>query len=159
MADTRLLSFIVTRRCLAAAYFVGTRLEHVELRRLDSNQDRAEGSLRSFINWLLSSLNVDLAVMKLGDQTGATQKFLFDVAKQAFRNEAVMLEIVDGAELLQRCAQPPFRTVVAFRRSIASFWPVLTGGSAGRFRLDAAGLGIYVQTQRLVDSVINTSPS
>jgi hypothetical protein len=159
MRDQKLLTLVITRRYAAAAYLVGTRLEHVEVRRLETGAARAEGSVRRFVSWLLGSLAVDCAAIAPQSNGSNGQKMLWKATKEVLMEASIPIELVDPATMLRECAQPPFNTMSGFGKAIASFWPVLADGSSAPLRLQAAGLGIYVQTRRQVDFIINASES
>lgn len=159
MRDQKLLALVITRRCAAAAYFVGTSLEHVQVRRLEASVSAAEGSVRRFVYWLLGSLSVECAAIAPHSNCGTGQKMLWNAAKESLTAASIPCELIDLSTMLRECAQPPFTTVGGFRKAIALFWPVLTGEKSAPLRLQAAGLGIYVQTRRYVDFIINSSQS
>jgi hypothetical protein len=159
MREQKLLTIVITRRYVAAAYFVGTRLEHVAVRRVEAGTVRGQASVRRFVSWLVGSLSVECVAIAPHNNRGEGLMALWNAAKEILTAASIPIEIIDPAKMLRECAETPFPTVAKFRKAIASFWPVLTGDSSTTLGLHAAGLGIYVQTRRYVDFIINSLDS
>jgi hypothetical protein len=156
MREQKLLTIVITCRYAAAAYFVGTRLEHVEVRRIEAGA-RGEASVKRFVSWLVGSLSVECVAIAPHNSCSEGLRALWNAAKEILTAASIPIEVIDPAKMLRECAETPFPTVAKFRNAIASFWPVLTGDSSTTLGLHAAGLGIYVQTRRYVDFIINSS--
>jgi hypothetical protein len=159
MNDTKTLAFALSKRVLAAAYFVGTKLEHIEVRRVINDADKPTATVRGFISWLVAHLPADGAVIEKTTQVGRSRRSsLYCSVLDAVQRENLPVTEVLREDLLFAFADPPLRTKEEVRRVTASFWPILTGDSNETEKLEAAALGIYVQMKRLVDYTITIHP-
>jgi hypothetical protein len=145
-----LLAIKVERRSIAAAVFLNDRLDYTLVRELSSAGERAQASAAGFINWLLANYPVETATLEyLSPQSKIRRAALARTVKEAVAEAALPVWEVEKAQLLQSYGHPPLRSRRQLRETVLSIWPVLKVGSGKDQVLDAAALGLYVQTERL----------
>lgn len=143
----RLLAVNVERRSVAAAFFIGTELDYAQNHNLPSHADKAESSAIGFLNLMLANLKVECAAMEELNASFDTQRMHLSAALHAeFQRRALPIWMVDGHELLASFGHPHPRSHVEVRTAVRAICPLLGPNEA---ILDAAALGLYVQTERL----------
>ncbi len=149
--DLKLAAFCVQRRSIAASVLIGTHLGYVDAKQLPSDHGKAEIAAVGFVNWIIESLEIDTAVLEdfEGDVTHLkTQLFL--ATERTLRSCAISLQTVPTAELLTAFAYPTKATRKDVRQIITTIWPILDTKTVHPAKLDAVALGLYYQTERLL---------
>lgn len=150
MLNSKLAAFAVSRRCVGVAVFAGTHLDYTKTRTLSSSFERADESALSFVQWTISTFEVDSVALQLPQASrGMRPPVLYRLILEFFRREGIPVWEVNQRTLLAAFALPPPKKRHVVRAITRSFWPILSGeGDAAS--VDAAALGLYVQTQRLL---------
>jgi hypothetical protein len=145
---SRLLSIRVERRAVSVALLLGTQLEYVQTRQLSSIRARAENSTASFIDWVLRQFEVESAALELVSADEEIQRMtLTHLVVANMRESALPVWEIDKAELLAAYGHPQPRFRREVREAVEAIWPALPENDEGA--LDAAALGLHIQTERL----------
>ncbi|MGA2434702.1 MAG: hypothetical protein ABSG25_05390 [Bryobacteraceae bacterium] len=147
----RLLAIKVERRIVAATVFIGHRLDHSQVRHLPPQSDRAEASAIGFLNWLLDNFGIQSAALEALSAKGVIRRATINRALlDCLRERSVPIWEVSKQQLLESFGYPALRSRTELRQVTTPLvWPALDGGSGLNQRLDAAALGLHVQTERL----------
>jgi hypothetical protein len=147
----RLVAIKVERRSIAIAVFIGTRLDFHDVRQLSSQPERASASAVGFVNWALSSFAVESAtVERMTNGNEIRRAVLNEAILTTLRASAVPIWEVNKRELLDGFAHPPLPKRSELRASVHTLlWSMFNTDSPDAQELDAAALGLYVQTERL----------
>ena len=148
MNGDNLATFRITRRLVAVVVFINGRLDYAEERHLSSFPEKAGDSAIGFVRWVLATFAISSAALEqvAGENRRAQlSRSVVAVLKQ----EAVAVWGVSKKELFEAFGIPPVTTRKELRAIAASFWPVLSTRNGEGTTLDAAALGIYIETQRL----------
>jgi hypothetical protein len=147
--NSNLLAVRVERRSIAAAVFYGDHLEYTQMRQLSSIREKALGSAVTFVNWLLDRFSVDTGALEaLSVGSEIQRQALTDAITKALRDRMLPIWQVPKTQLFEACGFPALKSRKQLREVIATIWPVLAGTNGKAFIRDAAGLGLYVQTER-----------
>ncbi len=150
-APVRLLAIKVERRSIAVAVFIGNRLDDSQVRHLSSNADRAESSAVGFITWAVENFGIESAALeRMTNGREIRRTALHRAVLAALRDNSMPVWEVGKQQLFEVFGHPPLRSRTELRQIMeAIVWPVLEGGRSSNQKLDAAALGLYVQTERL----------
>jgi hypothetical protein len=152
----KLAAVRIGRRTVAIAVFIGTHLEHSEVVRLSSDLNAALRRVPAIVQRVLDQFGVSTVTLESPlKQSEARTTKLQEALIQQLRNLATIVWPVSFADLCRHCSLPPVRTRHALREIAGNLFPVLGGNSRSKLDCDAALLGLYVQTERLL-SVIPT---
>jgi hypothetical protein len=152
----KLAAVRIGRRTVAIAVFIGTHLEHSEVVRLSSDLNAALRRVPAIVQRVLDQFGITtVALESLTGQSERRTHKLQDALVQQLRNLALAVWPVSFTDLCKHSSLPPVRTRHALRQIALNLFPVLGGNSRGKLDCDAALLGLYVQTERLL-SVIPT---
>jgi hypothetical protein len=148
--DLKLAAFCVQRRAIAAAIFIGTHLAFSDIKNLDSDHRKAETTAIGFANWILEGHDIDTAALEAFEGEGELMRAgIYQGVVQALRSQGVSLETIPP-EFLNTFAHPSKVTRKDARVIVANIWPILTAKSAHPAVLDAVAVGLYSQTDRLL---------
>lgn len=148
--SSHLVAIRVERRAVAVAVFAGDHLEYTQVRQLSSAKDKALASAVGFVNWIAEQFHLDSAAMESVPAVDEIQRLvLYQAVTTALREHMLPIWEVTKQDLFQAFGHPPVRTRKELRQIVAHLWPVLAGSNGKSFTQDAAGLGLYVQTERL----------
>jgi len=143
----KLLSLRIERRTIAAAVFIGTRLDFTQARELSSVPAKAAASTAGFLGWLTQTVPCESAALELETRVEMRRGALNASAQRFLRDQGVSLWEIPKRDLLARFGLPPPVSRKELREIICSMWPVLDPDR--KSILDATALGLYVQTERL----------
>jgi hypothetical protein len=150
----KLAAVRIGRRTVAIAVFIGTHLEHSEVVRLGSDLNGALRRVPAIVQRVLDQFGVTTVALEslTGESERRTNK-LQNALVQQLRNLAIAVWPINFEELCRHCSLPPVRTRHALRQIAENLFPVLGGNSRGKLGCDAALLGLYVQTERLLSVI------
>ena len=149
MNHSRLAAFKVERRWLAAAVFLGEKLDYTQVRQLSSDAARAESSAVGFVQWVVTTFETEsVALEQLPSGSLARRSTLTAAIIRSLRSDGISIREVSKADLLQAFGIPPLKTRKELRGIIYTFWPVLPAQRGNGSTQDAAALGLYVQIDR-----------
>ncbi len=148
--DDCLIAIRIERRTVAAAVFTGQRLDYVDTRQLSSSHDKALDSAVGFIEWMLSRFQVESAAVEaILDDREIQRRVVHDAICAHLRERLLPIWEVPRQELLRGYGHPPLKKRPELRTVAEGIWPILAGGHARAYALDAAILGLHVQLERL----------
>lgn len=151
MKYQHLAAITIDRRTVALAVFEDLRITFAKTRYLSSDLHPAEKTVLDFINSYLERFSVDAVAVET--TPGAAQ------IRSARLRAAVIAEIrksgtpiweVRIESLLSAFGHPPLRYRLNLRRVVSTIWPTLNERRLGGIAQDAAALGLYAQTERLL---------
>ena len=148
--NERLLAIAVSRRCVAAAAFNGLTLECSFIRELSSQEGKAADSAKKFISWLRGVFPESTWALELPITRDDTRRaVLVKLVKVELAGERP--RTVQTHEMFNAFGEPRLRTRLDLRRTVATIFPALNARSQHPATLDAAGVGLFVQTARLLN--------
>jgi hypothetical protein len=150
----RLAAIRIERRAVGVAILTGDHLKHADARQLSSSQDKALGSAVGFVTRLLEKFRCESAALEIIPYGHEVQRTL--VHKSVLRvlhPQAIGIVEVSKADLLAAFAYPAPRFRGEVRKIISTIYPVLDQQFGGPWTHDAAALGLYVQTERLFNTI------
>jgi hypothetical protein len=152
----KLAAVRIGRRTVAIAVFTGTHLEHSQVVRLSSDLNAALRRVPAIVQRVLDQFGVSTVALEspLRQSEGRTTR-LQDALFQQLRNLAVAVWPVSFADLCRHSSLPPVRTRHALRQIAGNIFPALGVTSRSKLDCDAALLGLYVQTERLLSVIPN----
>jgi hypothetical protein len=149
--DLKLAAFCVQRRSIAAAIFVGTHLGFSDVKQLAADREKAKTSAIGFVNWIIESFDIDTAVMERFEGSHDLMKAANDQeVEQALRARDVSIQRVPKSEFVTVFTHPPKASRKDARDIVSNIWPILNSSRPHAAKLDAVALGLYVQTDRLL---------
>lgn len=144
------LALKIERRSIAAAVLAGRTLEHAQVRQLSSVAEKAEATTVGFVHWLLHTFDVGSAALEVVPTGQEIRRELLSRAAVAvLRQAGVPLWEASRSELPSAFGAPALKSRSELRQAIVSIWPTLLDQDRHEEALDAAALGLYVQTERL----------
>lgn len=148
--NNRLLAITVSRRCVAAAAYSGVNLDCTFVRELSSNGAKASESARKFALWLLEVYPSSRVVIEQPADGDTRRSDLFHLIRLAL--EAIHpVALVSGEHVIFAFGEA-CRTRVEVRQTVATILPLLNDTSRNTAVLDAAALGLYVQTDSFLEN-------
>lgn len=150
MFDLTLAALSIQRRAAAIAVFRKTHLEEVFTRQFPNDLMIAENRMIGFVRRVLERNRVELVAFETANikLTNRTRGF-WQVANGIFHAEGIPIQTIPSDVLYNSFAVPPLRNRDQLRKIARSVWPQLDNRAADRAALDAAALGLFVQTERL----------
>jgi hypothetical protein len=141
----------IRRRTAAIAIFRELHLEGVVVRHIPSDISRAEDTIMGFSHEMCSHYSISAVAIETSEGTTARLKRSYACARKAFAEESVSLHEVPLRELMESYAYRPLKLRQQLRRIARKIWPVLENKRYGITSLDAALVGLCVQTKHLLN--------
>jgi hypothetical protein len=149
MNGIKLAAIKVERRSVSVAVFIGQRLDYTQQHQLASLFEKAQGSAVGFINWVITTLDIQsAAIEKVPPGKAIRRSLLTDAVIATLRGNGIPIWETGKLELLEAFGVPPLASRREMREVIFSIWPVLPSKDGKALVLDAVALGLYVQTER-----------
>lgn len=146
-----LLAIKVERRAVAAAVFVGDKLDHHDARSLSSQQEKAQASALGFLIWILREFDITSATMERmtnGNEIRRAQ--LNGAILQLLQSETIPAWEVSRRELMEAYGHPALQTREQLRQAADGIlWSMVAADQLSPPEIDAAALGLHVQIERL----------
>jgi len=157
---SRLCAIRIERRAIAVAILDGDRLQHVDVRQLSSSSEKAVASASSFITRrVIDKVQFPSAALEVIPNGHEMQRtLLHDAVIRALRPKAIGILEIPKSRLLQAFAYPPLSSRKELRGVVSDIFPVLDQEPGGPWTHDAAALGLYVQTERLFNTISQSLP-
>jgi hypothetical protein len=151
MANHKLVALKVDRRSVAAAVFSGRHLDYVQERQLATHPAKAEASTLGFVNWIVATFEIEsVALEKVHAGTEIRRGQLAGAIRDTLRQSGISIWEFSKQDLFAAFGVPPLKSRRELREVTLAVWPILDGGSEKMGILDAAALGLFVQTERLL---------
>jgi len=147
----RLLAIKVERRCVAAAVFVGLRMDFHDRRYLSSDPRKAETSALGFIEWVIRNFDIQSAALeRTAEDDDVRRGVLSRAVLSTLRSEVLPVWEIGRRELLAGFAHPALRSRADLQNAAQTIlWSMFNSEQPDRAEIDAAALGLYVQVERL----------
>jgi hypothetical protein len=150
MKDFTLAAFSAERRIAAIALFRGTHLEDIRLRHLPIDPSKASGSVRELITRSLENHRPEFVALSCpSTKAGKRIQIFCDVVKETASALGIPAIEVEDKTLMSAYGHPTLTRKEHVRRVGRAIWPSLNSSKSGRAAVDAATVGLYVQTERL----------
>ena len=151
MNEVDLAAFSVARRAVCISLFRQLDIEDVLIRQLPANERRAVDSVVGFLNQILEENRVAQFAFALPSDAGSERhrRILMNAIELVRRRGIPRIEI-PASDLLVAYGYPPLTRREQLRNVGRSIWPALHSRAATRLPIDAALLGLHVQTERLI---------
>jgi hypothetical protein len=147
---SRLVAIRIERRCVATAVFTGRRLDAVRVRQLASDPVKAELSTAGFVRSIVGEFEIESAVLEhVSCPEDVQRTVLARAVSHQLRESAVSLMEVDRRRVAAAFGHPPLVTRQDVRDAVLRIWPQLTPRRGQLCVLDAAAMGLFVQTEHL----------
>jgi hypothetical protein len=156
----RLAAIRIDRRAIAVAILNGDHLQYAAARQLSSSPDKALDSAVSFITRrVMEKFQFESAALEIIPCAEQVQRAaLHQATIRALGAKAIGILEISKRELLGAFGYPPPRFRKEVRQMASQIFPVLDEESGGPWTHDAATLGLYVQTERLFNSINQSLP-
>jgi len=146
---SNLAAFKVFRRSATAAIFSNRGLEYIDLKHLSNNPEKATESLNRFVAWILESFRPELSAFGTDEEDKKLRTaMLTGIVETRLRGAGIPIWKVAEKDLLDSFATPPLTQKHELRQIARSLWPQVSKEQLPA--LDAALIGLYVQTERLL---------
>jgi hypothetical protein len=150
MKHFSLAAFSAERRIAALALFQGTHLEDTKLRHLPLDNNKASGSVRELVTRTLEHYQPDfIAIASPSSKVSNRIRGFCTAVKEIANGLGIPAVEVDDPSLMCAYGSPPLTRKEHIRRAGRAIWPGLNDAKARRAAVDAATVGLYVQTERL----------
>jgi hypothetical protein len=148
--QSQLVALKIFRRTVTAAIFSGTRLQFLDLQHLSNDPNKASETLSRFVGWTLENFRPELAALSVEEEDDKPRAAMLAglVEKQLLSHGVPVWKITDQ-EMLEAYASPALAQKHTLRLIARSIWPDV---SIKLPALDAALVGLFVQTERLLSS-------
>jgi hypothetical protein len=152
MNEPRLLSFKAGRRAIGLAVFTGLTLECTFVRELSSEDRKAKASTRGFVRWGLETFVTDSIMAEEPVTRPGTRAW--DLARVIGEEASVLQQgyaTLRPANVLAPRDRPRRVPRQELRVLARLLWPTLLSRPCNPVALDAAVLGLYRQSDVLLD--------
>ena len=149
-----LVAIRIERRAVGFATLRGDRLIHADARQLSSSPERALDNAVSFATRFLERFpceSVALEIIPNGHEVQRT--LLHQAVLRILGQHGTGIVEIPKANLLRAFGYPGLRYRGDLRKIISDIYPVLDEQPGLPWTHDAAALGLYVQTERLFNSI------
>ena len=147
--NSRLLAIKITGRSATAAIYFGRELHYTEVRQLASDLTQAKDSLISFCSSLIEHFRVDTSVSEKPAADTRAQAMATSLLN-LLRERAIPHWAIAKAELLAAYGETPLKSTHELRVVVRDYWPHIIDERDDSTCLDAAALGLYLQTERML---------
>ena len=147
--QSNLAAFKIFRRSATAAIFSNRGLEFIDIKHLSNDPAKATEALNRFVGWTLESFHPELSALGTDEEDKKPRTaMLTGVVEGLLRQQGIPIWKVTDKELLDSFANPALTQKHELRQIARSFWPQVAKEQLQA--LDAALIGFYVQTERLL---------
>jgi hypothetical protein len=148
-----LAAFSAERRIAAIVLFRGRQVEAVQVRHLPLDPVKASGSVRQLLTRTLEHYCPQFVAISLpSEKAGERVHILNEIAREIASELGVPATEVSNLTLRAAYGHPPLSRKEHVRKAGRTIWPSLNDGHTSRSTLDAATVGLYVQTERLLSA-------
>ena len=142
-------AFKIFRRSATAAIFSSRGLEFIDIKHLSNDPAKATEALNRFVAWILENFRPELSALGTDEEDKKPRTaMLAGVVENLLRQQGVPIWKVADKELLDSFAAPALTQKHELRQIARSLWPQV--GTEQLPALEAALIGLYVQTERLL---------
>jgi hypothetical protein len=149
--DLKLAAFSIQRRSVAVAIFVGTHLGFTDSKQLTSDHEKAKASAVGFVNWIIESFEIQSVVLEaLHGSKDMMRSGTYQAVEATLRSQGVSIDTVTTENFLNAFVHAGRVRRNEVREIVARIWPIIGDPSRHPCKFDAAALGLYYQTDRLL---------
>jgi hypothetical protein len=144
------LAIKVERRCIAVAVFIGTRLDFNDMRTLGAHPDKADSSAIGFLRWVIGSFDIESAALeRMTNGNEIRRAVLNKTVLNVLRESSLPIWEVSKQDLFDAYGYPQLRSRMELRQAATGIlWSMFNTDTPNCQELDAASVGLYVQTER-----------
>lgn len=147
----RFAAFVVGRRSIAVGVFEGLRLSFWQVRSFHANPDKAALAVTAFVNYIVERCEIEaVGLEELPGSLRTRMADLTSVVQHLLRQHSLPVSTVSDDVLFTSYSYPPIYSRAVLRQIAVQIFPQLRDSSSGKELLDAAMLGLYCQTERLL---------
>ena len=149
--DDSLLAIKVERRSIAVAVFVGNKLDYHDVRHLRAEPDKADSSAIGFLNWVIGEFSTTSAALeRMTNGNQIRRAGLNQAVLAALRENIVPVWEIDKKSLFAAYGYPPLESRADLRQVAHTImWSMFNTPVPSPQEIDAAALGLHIQTERL----------
>lgn len=149
-----LVTIRIERRAVGLAMLREDHLVHADARQLSSTHNRALDNAVSFITRFLERFRVESVALETVPKGREVKRGVLNQAVlELLKAHGMGIIQVAKSEFLAAFGHPAPRFRIQVRDVISGIYPVLSQQPGGPWTDDAAALGLYVQTERLLNSI------
>jgi hypothetical protein len=149
----RLLAIRVQRRIIAVAVFEGTDLKGHRVLHLSAEPSAAAASVAGLIKQVLSDEDCNLATIEPApERADILRAALHRAVAAEVQSWGISLWEISVQTLLSGFSYPPLKNRPHMRDLMIKLWPHLLLKPAHICALDALAIGLFVQTERLLNN-------
>jgi hypothetical protein len=147
--QSKLAAFKIFRRSATAAIFSDRGMEFIDIKHLSNDPAKATEALNRFVGWILENFHPELSALGTDEEDNKPRTaMLTGVVESLLRRQGIPIWKVTDKELLDSFATPALTQKHELRQIARSLWPQVAQEQIPA--LDAALIGLYVQTERLL---------
>src|SRR5258708_7300621 len=159
MTNKKFAAFSIGRRSIAAAIFLGTKLEFWQARSFQANTERASNTVIAFLNWIIEAFEVESAALEdVPPELETRMASLSRLGETLLREHGIPVFKATEADLLSAYGEPALRSRDDLRRRAVAMFPDLDRAAGQKELLDASLLGLHIQTERLLSAAEQQPP-
>ena len=151
MKHFTLAAFSIERRMAAVVLFRGSQLEGTRHRHLPPDTSKSSDTVREFARRTLEHHDPEFVAISCPStkKIGNRIRTSCEVIKEIASGLGIPVVEVDDMTLMCAYGHPPLTRKEHVRRVGRTIWPTLNDAKATKAAVDAALIGLYVQTERL----------
>lgn len=147
---SKLAAFKIFRRKATVAIFSNRNLDFVDLLTLPNDPKKAQDTLTRFVGWTLENFHPEISALAIDEEDEQIQAaMLSKFAETLLLDRGIPVWKVTDKDLLKAYASPDLTQKHDLRLIANAIWPDVVGKLPA---LDAALIGLFVQTERLLSS-------
>jgi len=148
--NSKLAAFAIGRRSIAIALFSGQEMECFEVRSIPNDEEKAKAAAAAFVRRTLEHLHFPTAAVQGGKLDTSRKEHFRNVICETLREQGVPVLETSEAQLFDAFRNPPIVRRGDFRKIASFIFPQLLNSRSNHPLSDAVGLGLYLQTERIL---------
>lgn len=145
-------AFVVGRRVIAAAIFKGQNLHFWEVRSFHAKAEQAVSAVTGFVNYIVERCEIETAGLHDIQSPETRMATLTTLVAKLLKERGIPIITASEETLFSSFSYPPVPSRALLRDIALLLFPQLRTQSFGKEVLDAATLGLYLQTERILTS-------
>ena len=142
---------MVGRRSVAVAVFEGLKLSFWQVRSFQAKPDKASLAVTAFVNYIIERCEIEAGgIEEIPDGLMSRMAELTNLVEQLLRERSIPVSAATNDVLFASYSHPPISSRAVLRDIGQRIFPQLRESSSSKELLDAALLGLYFQTERLL---------
>lgn len=145
-------AFVVGRRSIAAAVFKDQALHFWEVRSFHAKEEQATAAVTGFVNYIVERCEIGAAGLPDIQGLDTRMAILTKHVETILKGQGIPIFAASEETLFRSFSHPSVPSRALLRDVALILFPQLRGHSFGKELLDAAILGLYLQTERTLTS-------